>query len=52
MQVQAPAMIGPDEVEGMMLAEPVGAVAGDPVRGVRTATHSSHSGKPDDHGAG
>jgi hypothetical protein len=46
LEVEALAMVGPDEVEGRTLAEQLGAVAGDLVRGVCTATPSPRSGNP------
>jgi hypothetical protein len=45
-EVQALALVGPDEVEGVALAELVGAVAGIRCAGVRTATHSPRGGIP------
>jgi hypothetical protein len=51
-EVQALAMVGPDEVEGVALSEHVGAVAGDPVRGRPHRDPLAAEREPADHGAG
>jgi hypothetical protein len=51
-KVEALAMVGPDEVEGVALSEQVGAVAGNPVRRRPHGDPFASQWEPHDHRAG